>query len=326
MKDIEILDNGESEVQITTIGTVIGSDSEGNPIEQNFSEESLKDIANKQTEDILVDVDHESELEGKTEAKGWLSNLKFIEGKGLFGKIKWTDIGRKLIENRVFRWLSPSWLLNEDKTPNYMTSCALTNKPSQIGRIKPIINQMSTNDNKDFENKISDNLKDITKNLKDILNMNTEDLKKLIKEMIEECNKDSNKLSSDITSDVKDDVKETELVPDSKEETEVVPTSEKPESVPDSENNDITEDVKEENIKDEIITQDVKNDEVKEDVTQDVITEDVKEEEDKEDKPVEIIKIESLNSQPSPIINEPEWKHLKGEAFRNWVKKHPMGI
>jgi hypothetical protein len=33
MKDIEILDNGESEVQITTIGTVIGSDSEGNPIE-----------------------------------------------------------------------------------------------------------------------------------------------------------------------------------------------------------------------------------------------------------------------------------------------------
>lgn len=300
MKDIEILDNGESEVQITTIGTVIGSDSEGNPIEQNFSEESLKDIAEKQTEDILVDVDHESELEGKTEAKGWLSNLKFIEGKGLFGKIKWTDIGRKLIENRVFRWLSPSWLLNEDKTPNYMTSCALTNKPSQIGRIKPIINQEAKVE--DLNEKISNNLKDITKDLKDILNMNTEDLKKLIKDMIKEIKDESDKLSSDITSDVKDE----------------------PETEPVSEETEVTPDVKEsDEIKE---SKDVKDEPETVPVSEDNKTEPVSEETEEEIKPVEIIKIESLNSQPSPIINEPEWKHLKGEAFRNWVKKHPMGI
>lgn len=138
----ETIDNGETEVQVATIGTVIGSTPDGDPIEQNFSEEALKKIAENQKEEILVDTDHTSEtFNGDTSAKGWLSNLEFKEGKGLFGKIKWTDIGKKLIENRVFRWLSPSWILNADtKEPIEMTSCALTNKPSQLGKIEPIIN------------------------------------------------------------------------------------------------------------------------------------------------------------------------------------------
>lgn len=138
----ETIDNGETEVQVATIGTVIGSTPDGEPIEQNFSEEALKKIAENQTEEILVDTDHSSEtFNGDTSAKGWLSNLEFKEGKGLFGRIKWTDIGKKLIENRVFRWLSPSWIINADtKEPLEMTSCALTNKPSQLGRIEPIIN------------------------------------------------------------------------------------------------------------------------------------------------------------------------------------------
>ena len=138
----ETIDNGETEVQVATIGTVIGSTPEGEPIEQNFSEEALKKIAENQKEEILVDTDHSSEtFNGDTSAKGWLSNLEFKEGKGLFGKIKWTDIGKKLIENRVFRWLSPSWIINADtKEPLEMTSCALTNRPSQLGRIEPIIN------------------------------------------------------------------------------------------------------------------------------------------------------------------------------------------
>lgn len=60
----------------------------------------------------------------------------------MFGSIKWTDIGRRLVENRVFRWLSPSWLIDKTtREPVAMTSVALTNKPSQMGRIDPIINQ-----------------------------------------------------------------------------------------------------------------------------------------------------------------------------------------
>ena len=164
----QTIDNGETEVQVATIGTVIGSTPEGEPIEQNFSEEALKKIAEKQKEEILVDTDHSSEtFNGDTSAKGWLSNLEFKEGKGLFGKIKWTDIGKKLIENRVFRWLSPSWIINADtKEPLEMTSCALTNKPSQLGRIEPIINSspiaiesnLKENDMEDIINRITDRI------------------------------------------------------------------------------------------------------------------------------------------------------------------------
>ena len=139
----ETIDNGETEVQVATIGTVIGSDIEGNAVEQHFTEESLQKIAENTTEEVLVDAEHSSEKGGTTEAKGWLSKLNFIPGKGLFGSIKWTDIGRKLVENRVFRWLSPSWLIDKTtKEPIAMTSVALTNKPSQMGRIDPIINNL----------------------------------------------------------------------------------------------------------------------------------------------------------------------------------------
>ena len=169
----QTIDNGETEVQVATIGTVIGSDIEGNAVEQHFTEESLQKIAENTTEEVLVDAEHSSEKGGTTEAKGWLSKLNFIPGKGLFGSIKWTDIGRKLVENRVFRWLSPSWLIdNTTREPIAMTSVALTNKPSQMGRIDPIINNLPN------EEKIT---MEITK----------EELKTLIEEIIAEKAKEN---------------------------------------------------------------------------------------------------------------------------------------
>lgn len=46
-----------------------------------------------------------------------------------------------------------------------------------------------------------------------------------------------------------------------------------------------------------------------------------------EEKKDEVIKIESLNSAPTPTISqEPEWKNLHGKAFFDWYAKHPNGI
>ena len=133
MEDLKkTIDNGETEVQITTIGDVVGTGADGNAVTQHFTEEALEKLAEKHKDDeILVDKDHSSETGGSTEAKGWLSKLKFVKGKGLTGIIKWTNIGKSLIENRVFRWLSPSFILDKDTMePVEMTSVALTNKPS----------------------------------------------------------------------------------------------------------------------------------------------------------------------------------------------------
>lgn len=55
----DTIDNGESEVQITTIGTVIGTGADGEPVEQNLTENALQALAEKHKDDeILVDVDH----------------------------------------------------------------------------------------------------------------------------------------------------------------------------------------------------------------------------------------------------------------------------
>ena len=191
----ETIDNGETEVQIATIGTVVGSDIDGNPVEQNFTEDSLQKIAENTTDEVLVDAEHQSEKGGTTEAKGWLSKLNFVPGKGLFGSIKWTDIGRKLVENRVFRWLSPSWLIDKvTREPVAMTSVALTNKPSQMGRIDPIINQ------EPLKEKLT---MDITK----------EELVNLIKETV--VNYCSEKKEEEVKNEVVDQTK----VEETKEET-----------------------------------------------------------------------------------------------------------
>lgn len=191
----DTLDNGESEVQVATIGDVLGSDADGKPVEQHLTEESLKKLAEAhKDEEILVDVDHESELGGKTEAKGWLSSLEVKPGIGLFGKIKWTDIGRKLIENRVFRWLSPSWWLDKNtREPVKLSSVALTNKPSQAGMIDPIINSAPVKMEED---------KDLETQDKGILDMTKEELEVLIADVV------AKKLAEAKEAEVKEEVKE----------------------------------------------------------------------------------------------------------------------
>ena len=142
----DTIDNGESVVQIAGIGKVIGSDVDGNPVEQELDEESLRKLADKLNasgREILVDRDHASSkpgLDRDTSAQGWASEFEVREGQGLFGKVKWSDLGKKLVENRVFRWLSPVFKLGSDKKPVDMQAIALTNTPSQI-LLKPVLNQ-----------------------------------------------------------------------------------------------------------------------------------------------------------------------------------------
>ena len=104
----------------------------------------------------------------------------------------------------MFRWLSPSWILNDNKEPMVMTSCSLTNKPSQYGRIDPIINSKSNKEAEDEKN-IS-----ITDSKKDTDNMNKDELNALVVEMVKKALDDVNKakLSADISKEVAEEVAE----------------------------------------------------------------------------------------------------------------------
>lgn len=175
----DTVDNGESVVQIAGIGRVVGSDVDGNPIEQELDEESLKKLADKLNasgREVLVDRDHSSSkpgLDRDTSAQGWASEFEVREGKGLFGKVKWSDVGRKLVENRVFRWLSPVFRIGKDRKPVDMQAIALTNTPSQP-LLKPVLNQAA--DGEQIEN---------TEKAEG-LEMNVEDIRKIVFEVLNE--------------------------------------------------------------------------------------------------------------------------------------------
>ena len=75
----DTISNGESIVQIAEIGKVVGSDVDGNPVEQELDEESLKKLADKLNasgREVLIDRDHASSrpgLDRDTSAQGWAS-------------------------------------------------------------------------------------------------------------------------------------------------------------------------------------------------------------------------------------------------------------
>ena len=182
----DTIDNGESVVQIAEIGKVIGSDIDGNPVEQELDEESLKKLADKLNasgREILVDRDHASSkpgLERDTSAQGWASEFEVREGQGLFGKVKWSDLGKKLVENRVFRWLSPVFKLGSDKKPVDMQAIALTNTPSQI-LLKPVLNQAAGEETVEEVEKQEESKPEETKD------MDIEEIKKIVFDVLKEA-------------------------------------------------------------------------------------------------------------------------------------------
>ena len=313
----DTIDNGESEVQIATIGTVIGTGPNGEPVEQHLTEQSLMALADKhKDEELLVDQDHESETVGKTEAKGWLSGLKFIPGVGLFGKIKWTDIGRKLIENRVFRWLSPSWVLNKDtKEPINMTSVALTNKPSQAGRIEPIVNSAPVELSE--TNPIKEELE---------MTITKEELVSLIKETVASMKSEQKTDTQEMkNAECACDPTTDEKVENECGKTDKMVENECGKKADVTKNEEVIEDGIKEEIKEEI--QEGKEEgKTKEEVKREIKEEIAEEKADKEDDEKEVIRIEALNSCSmafKDVSCKDNWEHLHGRAFWDYLAKHP---
>lgn len=182
----DTIDNGESVVQIAEIGKVMGSDIDGNPVEQELDEESLKKLADKLNasgREVLVDRDHASSkpgLDRDTSAQGWASEFEVREGQGLFGKVKWSDLGKKLVENRVFRWLSPVFKLGSDRKPVDMQAIALTNTPSQI-LLKPVLNQAAVEETVEEVEKQEESKQEKAKD------MDIEEIKKIVFDVLKEA-------------------------------------------------------------------------------------------------------------------------------------------
>ena len=227
-----------------------------------------------------------------------------MPGKGLFGKIHWTDIGRKLIENRVFRWLSPSWYLDKNThEPVEMTSVALTNKPSQAGRIEPIVNSqpIELTDNKE-EYEMTMTKEELVSLIKEtVAVMNAQPVKEEVEEAVVENACSEDKAEEPVENECSDDKAEKPVENECEKDANVV------------KNEDTPEEVKEE-VKEEIV------EEVKEEAAEPV------KEEVEEEKKEEVIKLEALNSTPKTegidIVKNfaPTPKQAKGYAITTIVR------
>lgn len=205
MENLETKDFGELSVQLSPIGSFQGSDRDGNPIPENLTEESLSVLADKlnQGDEILADIDHASTRVGNnrdSSAVGWFSKFFVQPLKGLFATLRLTKRGKELVENREYRYLSPTFMLNENGEPVDLHSASFTNIPAFKGYINPILNSES--------NEILN--KEIIS-----MDMTKEELREMITSIISEM-KEAEK-TEEIKEEIKEEVIENECTDEMKD-------------------------------------------------------------------------------------------------------------
>lgn len=126
-------------VQITPYGEYDNVTTDGRKVTQHCDRQAFENIVNAFTKELIVDVDHQSELTDNTEAAGWITTIRVDDEKGLVGDIKVSELGAKLLNGLNYRFGSPAFLLDENDRPMELTSFALTNRPA-LTDIAPVYN------------------------------------------------------------------------------------------------------------------------------------------------------------------------------------------
>ena len=97
---------------------------------------------------LLIDFDHFS-MDGsqRSEAAGWVTDMESRD-TGLWGKIRWSDIGEEAVKGGRYRFLSPVWARSDCVDlgggrirPVRMINAALTNDPNLKG-LRPLSNRI----------------------------------------------------------------------------------------------------------------------------------------------------------------------------------------
>lgn len=190
----ETIDNGTIEnVQIAPIGEYFGSDSKGNPVKEKLTAEALQTIAdglNATETEVLADIDHgasKSGVEKSTKAAGWFSKFIVDPLRGLFANLKLTRHGKELLENREYRYISPTFSLDKEGVPVELHTASLTNMPAFAGFIDPVLNQEAKpiSEDKGIEDMTKEEIIDLIKET--VKNMEAaEDKAEEVKETVEE--------------------------------------------------------------------------------------------------------------------------------------------
>ena len=128
-KDLKAGDVIES-VQIAPFGEYKNRTTEGREVTQICDKAAFENIVKNFDKELIVDVEHKSELTDDSEAAGWLSNLRVDDTRGLVGDIKVSAKGATLLNGLNYRFGSPAFILDDVDRPEKLLSFALTNRPA----------------------------------------------------------------------------------------------------------------------------------------------------------------------------------------------------
>ena len=296
-------DFGETLVMISPLGTFYGYSTNG-AVEEVIDQEVIDHLVaeyNANPVELLMDIDHKSMRapeERDTTAAGWIYGLVAVKDlgrlSGLYGKVKWTDVGRHLVESRQYRFISPVFEVDEGR-PVRIINAALTNRPA-LSTISPILNTTNNNNSEVGENA-------------DKIDMTKEEVIELVKELL--------KKNSEVTENACSGKKVKNADNDSievKKEDEVVESTPKEESSKDN-----TEKTDNKVADDSTTTSNSDDDK------EDIVEKDEKMEDDSDDED-EVIKEEVLNSAPTIGIDvgssTKKWQNLHGAEFFKYIETH----
>lgn len=289
-------------VHISPIGNFNGSDSEGNPVPETIDRESLEALAEKLNagDEVLFDADHQSTRAGEgrsTRAAGWFSKFFVDPVKGLFGKLKLTKWGKELISGREYRYVSPTFGLDENGKPAELYSIAATNTPAFAGAISPILNQAPAEEGDP----------DISTQEQELSDM---DMQKLKAELTEEILDAVREEFASMNARASDKAKADDAAGKAVNEGAETPADEKAEP-------EAPEETREDGAAEAAA-------EAEEQTAEEKKAEEKKaEEKPAEEKPAEeVIKIETLNSSPAKptLAPQPEaWRSMSQKDFIQWI-------
>ncbi|MBN2060709.1 MAG: hypothetical protein JW882_09875 [Deltaproteobacteria bacterium] len=103
----------------------------------------------KRGNDLVIDYEH-STIEGeKAPAAGWITELRYVDGRGIEAKVTWVEEAADYVSKGEYRYFSPVFLVRKsDNRVIGVHSVALTNAP-KINHLTPILAKLGA----DFEKK-----------------------------------------------------------------------------------------------------------------------------------------------------------------------------
>lgn len=160
-KPIELKD-GELTIwcQLSPYGEFPGK-RDGEDVVQICDRQAFEQVISRFKPEVLVDFEHRAENSDDTTAAAWVQKLEIRDSRtdgdpnaGLWGLLRFSDIGAEAVRGRRDRFLSVVWPLDADGRPALLKSVALTNTPNFD--LRPILNKAPGGETKKGQNQMKE--------------------------------------------------------------------------------------------------------------------------------------------------------------------------